>query len=120
MITSNRTRELHDALTRRCLYHWVDYPSVRTGGRVILTQGTRVGDHPWPPFGRGGRFASLRGMGLTNSPLGASEAIDWARSLAVVGVASVGTIWLRRPIPSVRWSRITTIFAVSAPLCRGC
>ncbi len=45
VLTSNRTRELHDALKRRCLYHWIDYPDPRSGGR----------DRPRPRPGGGGR-----------------------------------------------------------------
>ena len=52
VLTSNRTRDLHDALKRRCLYHWIDYPDDRPGGR----------HHP-PPGARRGRAARRAGRG---------------------------------------------------------
>jgi len=44
ILTSNRTRELHDALKRRCLYHWIDYPSLEKERRIVLTKVPLVGE----------------------------------------------------------------------------
>jgi MoxR-like ATPase len=86
VITSNRTRELHDALTRRCLYHWIDYPSVEREVEIISVRAPEVA----PTLARSVAevVARLRTLGLVKPP-GASEAIDWARCLAIVGAESV-------------------------------
>ena len=82
VITSNRTRELHDALKRRCLYHWIDYPDPVREAEIIRL---RVP----PARARRARAAApagprLRGLDLVKPP-GAAEAIDWAEALAVLG-----------------------------------
>ena len=86
VITSNRTRELHDALTRRCLYHWVDYPTPEREVEIIVRRAPEVARVLAESVAQ--TVSSLRGIGLVKPP-GASEAIDWARSLAVVGATSV-------------------------------
>jgi MoxR-like ATPase len=86
VITSNRTRELHDALTRRCLYHWVDYPGFEREVEIIMRRAPEVGRALAASVAE--TITRLRGMGLIKPP-GASEAIDWARSLAVVDADSV-------------------------------
>ena len=87
VITSNRTRDLHDALTRRCLYHWIDYPSVEREVEIINRRAPEVG--PQLALSVAKAMASLREINLVKPP-GAAEAIDWARSLDVVGETSVG------------------------------
>ena len=47
ILTSNRTREVHDALKRRCLYFYIDHPSLETGGRNSAPQGARRGRESW-------------------------------------------------------------------------
>ena len=86
VITSNRTRELHDALTRRCLYHWIDYPGLDREVAIIQTHAPGVSE----ALARSVAVAviRLRELGLIKPP-GAAEAIDWANSLAVVGAWSV-------------------------------
>ena len=83
ILTSNRTREVHDALKRRCLYHWIDYPSAPAGAR----------DRPRPRAGRAraaGRARSsafvhrLREADLTKVP-GVAETLDWAAALLALG-----------------------------------
>ncbi len=79
IITTNRTREIHDALKRRCLYHWVDYPGCRA----------RAGDRP--PQGAGGQQAAVGGDRRASSRScaqielfkvpGVAETIDWAGAL---------------------------------------
>ncbi len=86
VITSNRTRDLHDALTRRCLYHWIDYPSVEREVEIINRRAPEVG--PQLALSVAKAVASLRELNLVKPP-GAAEAIDWARSLTVVGAESV-------------------------------
>src|SRR6516165_5685534 len=82
ILTSNRTRDLHDALKRRCLYHWIGYPDT---GRVAAIIRRRV---PGASQALAGEVATavsrLRGLELTKPP-GISEAITWAGALTVIG-----------------------------------
>jgi MoxR-like ATPase len=86
MLTSNRTRELHDALRRRCLYHWIDYP---TPAREVQIVAARAPDLP-PQLLRevSAMVARLRALDLYKSP-GPSETISWARALAALGLAKL-------------------------------
>ena len=83
VITSNRTRELHDALKRRCLYHWIDHPTLEREVEII---GVRAPEVP-PTLARqvAGAVARLRSMEVAKRP-GVAEAIDWAHALAFLGV----------------------------------
>ncbi len=82
VVTSNRTRELHDALKRRCLYHWIEFPDVEREAEIIRLRGPEVA----PRLARSVAEAveRLRGLDLVKPP-GAAEAIDWARALALLG-----------------------------------
>jgi MoxR-like ATPase len=82
IVTSNRTRELHDALKRRCLYHWIEFPDVEREAEIIRLRGPEVA----PQLARSVAEAveRLRGLDLVKPP-GAAEAIDWARALALLG-----------------------------------
>ncbi len=85
VITSNRTRELHDALKRRCLYHWIDFPDLDREVAIIRLRAPAVSE----PLARSVALAvaQLRGLDLVKLP-GAAEAIDWAQALAHLGVDS--------------------------------
>jgi MoxR-like ATPase len=82
ILTSNRTRELHDALKRRCLYHWVGFPSPEREVEIVLVRAPGVSE----------RLAHsvvtavnrLRAMDLAKPP-GVAETIDWVNTLGVVG-----------------------------------
>jgi len=79
LLTSNRTRELSDALKRRCLYHWIDHPDVE---REIAIVQLRAPDVPRAIARRVARVVSrLRDLGLYKPP-GVAETIDWARVVA--------------------------------------
>jgi MoxR-like ATPase len=82
VITSNRTRELHDALKRRCLYHWIDYPDPAREAAIIRLRVPAASDRLARSIATA--VARLRTMELVKPP-GAAEAIDWAESLAVLG-----------------------------------
>jgi MoxR-like ATPase len=86
VITSNRTRELHDALKRRCLYHWIDFPDLEREVEIIRLRAPDVSE----PLARSVAQAvmRLRELDLVKRP-GAAEAIDWAQALAHLGVESV-------------------------------
>jgi MoxR-like ATPase len=86
LVTSNRTREIHDALKRRCLYHWVDYPNAE---RELAILRRKVP-------GADARLAlqvvkfvqELRGMDLFKSP-GVAESIDWTQALTYLNVMTL-------------------------------
>ena len=82
VITSNRTRELHDALKRRCLYHWIDYPDPVREAEIIRLRVPAASDRLARSVATA--VARLRGLDLVKPP-GAAEAIDWAEALAVLG-----------------------------------
>jgi MoxR-like ATPase len=86
VITSNRTRELHDALKRRCLYHWIDFPDLAREVEIIKLRVPGVSDQLARSVAT--TMASLRGLDLIKPP-GAAEAIDWAGALDLLGAESV-------------------------------
>ena len=78
IITSNRTRDIHDALKRRCLYHWIEYPTAEKEYQIILSRIPRI-DHDLAK--QIARFMSLlRREEVTKKP-GISESLDWAQAL---------------------------------------
>jgi MoxR-like ATPase len=82
VITSNRTRELHDALKRRCLYHWIEYPSIEREVAIIRLRVPEA--EPALAQAVADAVARLREMDLAKPP-GPAEAVDWARALNLVG-----------------------------------
>jgi MoxR-like ATPase len=86
VITSNRTRELHDALKRRCLYHWIDFPDLEREVEIIKLRVPGVSDRLARSVAT--TMASLRGLDLIKPP-GAAEAIDWAGALDLLGAEAV-------------------------------
>jgi MoxR-like ATPase len=87
LLTSNRTREVHDALKRRCLYQWIDYPSAEKEKQILERKVPGLGDalsQQIVAFS-----ARLRGAGLYKAP-GVAESIDWARALELLGVRRLG------------------------------
>ncbi|MDR2187755.1 MAG: MoxR family ATPase [Azonexus sp.] len=88
VLTSNRTREVHDALKRRCLYHWIDYPSF---AREVAILRVRLPEVELRLAGQVCRFMELlRGHDFYKRP-GIAETIDWARALLALGVAELNT-----------------------------
>ena len=86
VLTSNRTREVHDALKRRCLYCWLDYPTQSAEDRILQA---RVPGLPDALRARVVGFVQgLRKEGLFKSP-GVSETLDWAESLMAMGAREV-------------------------------
>jgi MoxR-like ATPase len=82
VLTSNRTRELHDALKRRCLYHWIGHPSLE---REIAIVRSRVPEAPERLAREAAMLISrLRQDSLVKSP-GIAETIDWVEALAALG-----------------------------------
>jgi MoxR-like ATPase len=82
ILTSNRTRELHDALKRRCLYHWIGHPDLE---REIEIVRTRVPGVPERLAVEAARFvARVRAIDLAKQP-GVAETIDWTQALVALG-----------------------------------
>jgi MoxR-like ATPase len=81
IITSNRTREIHDALKRRCLYHWIDYPSLEKEYRILLA---KVPNAPESLAEQVVSFIQdLRKIELYKLP-GVAETLDWATALTAL------------------------------------
>jgi len=82
VVTSNRTREIHDAIKRRCLYHWIDYPDAE---RELAILAARAPEVP-PALARQvvAYVQRLRGLDLFKAP-GVAESIDWANALVALG-----------------------------------
>ncbi|MEM8621803.1 MAG: MoxR family ATPase [Actinomycetota bacterium] len=86
ILTSNRTRELHDALKRRCLYHWIGYPDAEQELAIVHARAPDVGD------AIAGKVVAamnrLREMDLAKPP-GVAETLDWVEALSVVGAGDL-------------------------------
>ncbi len=83
VLTSNRSRELHDALKRRCFYHWIDYPSVDVAADIVRR---RVPGSAESLVQAATAFVSAsRALDLEKSP-GIAEAIDWVGALSALGI----------------------------------
>jgi MoxR-like ATPase len=82
VLTSNRTREVHDALKRRCLYHWVEHPELAREVEIILQRVPGAAQLIARDVALIVR--RLREMGLVKPP-GVAESIDWAQALLMVG-----------------------------------
>ena len=83
VITSNRTRDLHDALKRRCFYHWVEHPNVEREVEIIRIRAPKVSLLLAEEVAKAAAF--LRDMDLYKPP-GVAETIDWAEALVTIGV----------------------------------
>jgi MoxR-like ATPase len=98
VLTSNRTRDLHDAVKRRCLYQWIDYPSpqreveivrrrVRGASQTLAVQVAEA-------------VARMRGSDVQKPP-GIAEAIDWLAALELLGIAQLDAAAAERTLGSV-------------------
>jgi len=98
VLTSNRTRDLHDALKRRCLYHWIDYPSAAREVEILRRRvpGTA------PAFAEDvvAALARLRTADVQKAP-GIAEGIDWVAALDLLGVEELDEAAMERTLGSV-------------------
>ncbi|WMS45097.1 MoxR family ATPase [Acuticoccus sp. MNP-M23] len=78
IITTNRTREIHDALKRRCLYHWVDYPSMAREREIVRRKAPGVGERLADEIVA---FVQELRSGDLFKPPGVAETLDWAQAL---------------------------------------
>ena len=98
ILTSNRTRDLHDALKRRCLYHWIDYPSPEREVEIVRRRvpGTAGSS---PPSAAAAVGASRRSD--VQKPPGIAETIDWVAALELLGVERLDSSAAERTLGSV-------------------
>jgi len=94
-ITSNRTREIHDALKRRCIYHWIDYPTAERELEIVLAKVPEAS----PALAKQvvAFVQRLRGEDLYKRP-GVSETLDWAKALTHLGIERPDEDSVRRTI----------------------
>jgi len=87
VLTSNRTRELHDALKRRCLYHWIEHPGLERELEIVRRRAPEVSEE----LGRQvvTVVQQLRGRDDLLKPPGVAETLDWARALQHLGTAEL-------------------------------
>jgi MoxR-like ATPase len=83
VLTSNRTRELHDALKRRCLYHWIDHPGLAREVEIVRSRLPEVSERLAEQVARA--VQRMRASGDLLKPPGVSETLDWARALTQLG-----------------------------------
>ena len=86
IVTSNRTREIHDALKRRCFYHWVDYPTVEDELDILRRKAPEAGAALGEQVVR--FVQRLRGVNLFKAP-GVAETIDWAQALVELDCVAI-------------------------------
>jgi MoxR-like ATPase len=82
VLTSNRSRELSDALKRRCLYHWIEYPSLEKEMKIVAARLPHIAEELERQIV--GFVQSVRRLNLIKSP-GVAETLDWAQALAALG-----------------------------------
>ena len=126
VLTSNRTRELHDALKRRCLFHWIDHPSLEREVEIVELKVPGIAE-------RLAREAAalvqrLRGLDLEKPP-GVAETIDWAQALTALGVVEVdegvlettlgSLLKVREDLDAVRDGRLGELVADARVTARG-
>jgi MoxR-like ATPase len=126
VLTSNRTRELHDALKRRCLFHWIDHPSLEREVEIVELKVPGIAD-------RLARQAAalvqrLRALDLEKPP-GVAETIDWAQALtaleveeldeAVVATTLGSLLKVREDLDAVRDGRLGELVADARAAARG-
>jgi MoxR-like ATPase len=86
ILTSNRTRDVHDALRRRCLYHWVEHPSFEREVAIVRLRVPEVDGRLAAQVA--GAVEAMRDLNLYKPP-GVAETIDWASALARLGVRTL-------------------------------
>ncbi len=95
ILTSNRTREIHDALKRRCIYCWIDYPSFDKELAIISMKVPGLSEHLRTQVVE--FVQKLRGEDLLKPP-GVAETLDWAEALLHLGIAELDTETVRRTL----------------------
>ena len=86
MLTSNRSRDLHDALRRRCLYHWIDYPDPVRAAAIVRRS---VSGATAPLIEHATQFVGRARELDLDKPPGVAETIDWVAALVALGVGDL-------------------------------
>ena len=86
ILTSNRTRDLHDALKRRCLYHWIDYPSLEHAVQIVRLRVPQASADLAVQVA--GAVERLRSLDVQKPP-GVAEAIDWVHAATLLGITTL-------------------------------
>jgi MoxR-like ATPase len=98
ILTSNRTRDVHDALKRRCLYHWVEHPSFDREVEIVRMRVPEASDVLARQVA--GAVEALRAINLYKPP-GVAETIDWAAALGRLGITEIDETVLDRTLGTV-------------------
>jgi MoxR-like ATPase len=98
ILTSNRTRDVHDALKRRCLYHWVEHPTFEREVSIVQMRVPEAGEVLARQVA--GAVEALRGINLYKPP-GVAETIDWATALGRLGVTQIDETVLEQTLGTV-------------------
>jgi MoxR-like ATPase len=98
VLTSNRTRDLHDAVKRRCLYHWIDYPTPQREVEIVRRRVRGVSETLAVQVA--GAVARMRDSDVQKPP-GVAEAIDWVAALDLLGVEQLDAAAIERTLGSV-------------------
>ena len=98
VLTSNRTRDLHDAVKRRCLYQWIDYPSPEREVEIVRRRVKGASESLAVQVA--GTIARIRSSDVQKPP-GIAEAIDWLAALELLGVATLDEAAVDRTLGSV-------------------
>lgn len=98
ILTSNRTRDLHDALKRRCLYHWIDYPDLEHATQIVRSRVPEASEQLAQDVA--GAVQRLRGLEVQKPP-GIAEAIDWVHAAALLGLTRLDAVGVERTLSSV-------------------
>ena len=98
ILTSNRTRDLHDALKRRCLYHWIDYPSLEHATAIVRMRVPEADETLVSDIAAA--VARLRTLDVQKPP-GIAEAIDWVHAAVLLGVQTFDAEAVQRTLGTV-------------------
>ena len=98
ILTSNRTRDLHDALKRRCLYHWIDYPSLEHATEIVRMRVPEADETLVSDIAAA--VARLRTLDVQKPP-GIAEAIDWVHAAILLGVQAFDAEAVQRTLGTV-------------------
>jgi MoxR-like ATPase len=113
ILTSNRTRDLHDALKRRCLYHWIDYPDLAQATQIVRMRVPEA--DPALVSDVTGAVQRLRSLDVQKPP-GVAEAIDWVHAATLLGLRRLDSDAVQRTLGSVLKYREDHDLAVTAGL----
>jgi MoxR-like ATPase len=98
ILTSNRTRDLHDALKRRCLYHWIEYPNLEHATAIVRARVPAASSQLAEDVA--GAVQRIRSLDMQKAP-GIAEAIDWVHAAALLGLTGLDEVGVERTLSSV-------------------